>query len=72
MIEIKSEHSKRVKNLDDLQNILSINTYLNEIRKEIDKKYVYRCSVLIMVFARLVSEGFIEEKDLKGLSGDKL
>jgi hypothetical protein len=72
MNEIKNELAKRIDNLDDLQNIWSIHNYLTKRRKDIDRKYDYRYSVLIMVFARLLKDGFLEEKDLEGLSEDKL
>jgi len=72
MKEIKNELLKRLENLADLQNIWSIHNYLTEKRKEVDKKYDYRYSVLILVFVRLLSEGYIEEKDLEGFSEDKL
>lgn len=72
MTGIKNELGKRIKNLDDLQKVWSIHDYLNKRRNEIDRKYDYRYSVLINVFVRLLSEGYIEEKDLEGLSEDKL
>lgn len=72
MTEIKNKFEKRINNSDDLQKVWSIHDYLSKKRKEIDKKYDYRYSVLITVFARLLSEGYLEEKDLEGLSEDKL
>jgi hypothetical protein len=49
-----------------------IHDYLTEKRKETDEKYDYRYSVLLWVFGRLISEGWIREEDLAGLSEDKL
>ena len=72
MEKIKNELEKKLKNLDDIQKIWSIENYLSQRRKEIDRKYDYRYSALIIVFGRLLSEGYIEEKDLEGLSEDKL
>ncbi len=72
MSEIKNELENRIKNIDELQKVWSINDFLNKRRNEVDKKYDYRYSVLISVFVRLLSEGYIEEKDLAGLSEDKL
>ena len=72
MNEIKNELKKRIDDLDDLKQIWSIHDYLTERRDEIDEKYDYRYSVLILVFIKLISEGYIEEKDLEGLSEDKL
>lgn len=41
-------------------------------QREIARKYDYRYSVLMGVFARLLAEGWITEKDLAGLSAEKL
>jgi hypothetical protein len=72
MSEIKNELENRIKKIDELQKVWSIHDFLNKRRNEVDKKYDYRYSVLISVFVRLLSEGYIEEKDLEGLSEDKL
>lgn len=60
LVKIKNELSERIQNLDDLQDIWSIDNYLNQRRKEIDEKYDYRYSVLVMVFAKLLNEGLIQ------------
>ena len=44
--------------------------YLTERRKEIDRKYDYRYWQL--VFGRLLHEGRLREKELRGLREDKL
>jgi hypothetical protein len=49
-----------------------VNDYLSEQRRDIDRKYDYRYSVLIEVFARLLDEGWLSEADLNGLSADKI
>jgi hypothetical protein len=46
--------------------------YLTRTRKQIDRKYDYRYSVLIQVFGRLVREGHLSEQELAGLGEDKL
>jgi hypothetical protein len=48
-----------------------IHDYLTEKRKETDEKYDYRYSVLLLVFARLVREGWIQPEEIAGLSDDK-
>jgi hypothetical protein len=40
--------------------------------KGIDQKYDYRYSVLILVFAQLLKQGWIEFSDLEGLNEDKI
>jgi hypothetical protein len=46
--------------------------YLTRLRKEIDRKYEYKYSVLLPVFGELVREGRLNGKDLQGLTEDKL
>jgi hypothetical protein len=46
--------------------------FLDEKSKEIGIKYDYRYSVLILVFARLLKEGWITVDDLEGLKEDKI
>ena len=72
MTEIKNELLEKVNKIEDLQYIWKIHDYLSHRRKEVDRKYDYRYSVLIIVFGRLLNEGHIEEKDLEGLSIDKI
>jgi len=69
---IEEELRKRVTDLHDPQGLWSINTYLTEKRRETDRKYDYRYSVLPFVFARLLYEGWITIENLKGLSEDKI
>lgn len=45
---------------------------MDEKREEINIKYDYRYSVLILVFARLLKEGWITVNDLEGLEEDKI
>ncbi len=54
------------------QDIWSIHDFLTEKRKEIGRKYDYRYSRLILVFALLIKEGWMEEADLRGLREDKV
>jgi hypothetical protein len=46
--------------------------HLTQLRKEIDRKYEYKYSTLILLFADLVREGKLDSEDLRGLSEDKL
>ena len=46
--------------------------WLTGRRREIDNKYDFRYSVLLMVFAVLLREGNLSEEDLRGLGQDKL
>jgi hypothetical protein len=46
--------------------------HLTQLRKEIDRKYEYKYSKLVFVFADLVREGKLDPEDLRGLSEEKL
>jgi hypothetical protein len=46
--------------------------FLTEKRDEIDEKYDYRYSVLILVFARLINDEWLDFDDLKGLAENKI
>jgi len=46
--------------------------HLTQLRKEIDRKYEYKYSTLILVFADLIREGKLDSENLRGLSEDKL
>ena len=46
--------------------------YLTQSRKEIDRKYDYRYSVLTLVFGNLVRKGRLSEEELHGLAEDKI
>jgi len=54
------------------EDIWKLHDFLTEKRNEVDEKYDYRYSVLILVFARLLREGWIELDDLKGLDENKI
>jgi hypothetical protein len=54
------------------QDMWDIQEYLTRQRREIDLKYDYRYSQLILVFGRLLREHLIEESELQALSPEKL
>ena len=53
-------------------DLWQIHDYLTKQRDQTDKKYDYRYSVLIFVFAMLLKEGWLNEADLQGLQEDKI
>ena len=68
-----------IKNLREKANEISkpddlwlLHNSLTEKRDEIDEKYDYRYSKLILVFARLVKDGWLDFNELKGLTSDKI
>lgn len=56
----------------DLHYLWRIHDFLSQQRREMDQKYDYRYSVLIQVFGRLFSEGWLTEADLASLDSDKV
>lgn len=63
---------KMASTLSEANEIWQLENYLHNKRMEIDNKYDYRYSVLIIVFSRLVREGWITLKELEGLEEEKL
>jgi hypothetical protein len=53
-------------------DIWRLHDFLTKKRKEVDEKYDYRYSVLILVFARLIKDGWLDFKDLEGLAEEKI
>ena len=52
-------------------DLWEIEDYLRQQRREIDETFDYRYSRLLLVFARLIREGHLDESRLAGLSGEK-
>jgi hypothetical protein len=46
--------------------------WLTQRRREIDRRYDYRYSILPLVFAHLLRDGCLTEDDLHGLEQEKL
>ena len=70
--EIIKEIREIANNASEPDEIWRLHDFLDEKREEIYIKYDYRYSVLILVFARLLKEGWITVNDLKGLEADKI
>lgn len=58
--------------IEQPSDLWKLERYLTERRKEIDRQYDYRYSVLLSVFADLIQKGRLREQDLEGLSQEKL
>jgi len=71
MDEIKSLLIDKVSQIKTNEDIWAIEDFLSAKRKVIDSKYDYRYSQLIMVFGRLLSEGYLNEEDISELSEEK-
>jgi hypothetical protein len=71
-VEIIKKIREIVSDAGEPDDIWGLYDFLDEKRKEINIKYDYRYSVLILVFARLLKEGWITVDDLEGLKEDKI
>ena len=57
---------------DDIRQIWRIPDYLSAERRDTDRKYDYRYSMLDLVFGRRIREGWLKEAELTGLGQDKI
>ncbi|MDH3976569.1 MAG: hypothetical protein OEV42_20080 [Deltaproteobacteria bacterium] len=57
---------------EDARAVWRILDMLREEARETDFKYDYRYSVLILIFARLLREGWLMLEDLEGISEEKI
>lgn len=58
--------------LTTVEDMWPLQEYLRRRQREIEAKYDYRYSQLILVFGVLLRERRIEEKDLAGLAEEKM
>jgi Photoprotection regulator fluorescence recovery protein len=69
---IRQEAEALLQKSGDESSIWRVHDYLSEKRRDVDDKYSYRYSVLILVFSRLVSEGWLTVDDLSGIGTEKI
>lgn len=72
MDDIQKEISQRINSYKKPKDLWTLHDFLTLKRDEIDEKYDYRYSVLIMVFTRLLNDGYLRYDDLVGLSEAKI
>jgi Photoprotection regulator fluorescence recovery protein len=53
------------------QDMWTLHDFLSAKRHEVDGKYDFRYPFLLVVFARLVKEGWLQPQDLEGLDASK-
>jgi len=70
--EVMQEAKRRANQINEPAELWDLEHFLNQRRKEIDRKYDYRDSRVTQVFGRLLYEGRVSEEDLSGLGEDKL
>ena len=66
-----SEIRKKSSEITEINDIWSLNDYLNAKRYDIDGKYDDRDSTPMFVLAKLVKEGWLNSDELAGLTPDK-
>jgi len=66
------EAKKRAEKINQPSELWELERYLAQRRTDIGRQFDYRYSVLILVFANLIRQKRLSEKELKGLSEDKL
>lgn len=72
LAETIADFKARVARLSAPDEMWSLEQYLRERRREIEGKYDFRYSQLILVFGRLLREGRIRQDDLAGLAEGKI
>ena len=71
MEEIKSLFLEKAAKIKNNTELWAIEEFLSEKRKIINSKYDYRYSQLIVVFSRLLREGYLTEEDIFELGEEK-
>jgi hypothetical protein len=72
MKSIRQEAEAILQNSREDRAVWQLHDFLSEKRREIDQKYDYRYSVLMWVFSRLVSEGWLSKDELSGIGAEKV
>ena len=66
------EAKDRAARIEQTSELWELERWLTQRRKEIDRTYDYRYSVLPLVFRTLIRDGRLDEQELHGLAEDKL
>ena len=72
LAEIMAKFKAKAAAVATPDELWAIQDFLAGKQREVEQKYDYRYSQLVLVFARLVREGRITEEQLHGLSEEKL
>ena len=66
------EAKDRAAKIVEPSELWDLEGWLTQRRREIDRRYDYRYSILPLVFAHLLRDGCLTEDDLHGLEQEKL
>lgn len=72
MDSIKQNLYEKVANLKENSDVWKLHDYLTDCRYDIDKKYDYRYSRLLIVFGVLYAQGFLNDDDIKDFRQEKI
>ena len=72
LAEIVTEFKEKAAQVTAPEDMWPIQEYLRDKHHDIQAKYDYRYSQLLIVFGKLLREGRIQEQELRGLSEEKL
>jgi hypothetical protein len=70
--EVITKTKEMAKNIEQPADLWELEGALSDSRKDIDRRYDYRYSVLPLVFGNLVRQGRLSMEELSGLWEDKL
>src|SRR4029077_5088529 len=69
---ITAEARRMLENVTAPSDLWRVEEYLSDHRRTVDAIYDYRYSRLLMVFSRLMRDGWLTETDLAGLDQEKI
>ena|ERR1700730_12486960 len=69
---ITTEARRMLEKVTTPSDIWRVQEYLSNQRKLVDRIYQYRYSDLLLVFSRLMRDGWLTEADLAGLQEEKI
>lgn len=69
---LMTEFRTRAAQASEPEDLWNIERFLRDARREIDERFDYRYSRLIVLFGCLLGEGLIEEQELAGLAAGKI
>jgi hypothetical protein len=67
-----AEVKRQAQAADNPEDLWKLHDFLSARRHDLDGKYDFRPSMLFFVFAQLIKEGWLDLKELEGLTTDKL
>ena len=70
--DIVKNLNAKVKKIKSPEELWRVHDFLTDKREDIDEKYDYRYSKLILIFVRLIKDGWLDYKDLQGLDENKI